>query len=228
MSLIVLTFFPTYNTSLVVMFMLGFGYVGRGICGYVWMSGFLDEKGLMVASGVVFFIDGLVLAFASIYFEFICKNWIYIIVTSLVGTGIVMVVILFFVEESPKWLYDKGHIKETKDLLTSIGRINGVLSKDEYYNNQLSYQSNIQKNQKQQNENYVSEFFKNPSNIQNFLCMLALNCAIPFSFNIFSYYLKYIPGSIFVNAMSSSFADSFGYLLVVVVLRCISTPQRGF
>ena len=44
-----------------------------------------------------------------------------------------MIVILFFTQKSPKWLLDNGHIDEAMEVLTSIGRINGVLSKDEVY-----------------------------------------------------------------------------------------------
>ena len=42
------------------------------------------------------------------------------------------------------------------------------------------------------------------------------------------FYLKYLPGSIFVNSGVSSLADAFGYLGSLVIAMRTDTPKQGF
>lgn len=128
LSLLILVLFPnSFEVGLTAMFGLGVGYAGRGICGYVWMSEFLTEKSLTLASGIIFFVDGLALAMGACYFWFISKDWVGLMMFSCIGTTIVMIVMFTCACKTPKWLQNKGHLDEANEVLTLIGRTNGTL-----------------------------------------------------------------------------------------------------
>ena len=75
----------------VMQFILGFSSAGRFGVGYVYMAEHWAIKDLSKATGIFLAIDALCLAFSSLYFEYISKNWIYL---SIVPTSFV---ILFFI-----------------------------------------------------------------------------------------------------------------------------------
>ena len=87
----------------------------------------------MIFWGIVFLIDGLCLTVASLYFWQISKNWMGVMYFACIGTGLVMLILLIFGCKSPKWLYTNGYVDEANEVLTLVGRTNGVLGKDEKF-----------------------------------------------------------------------------------------------
>lgn len=56
----------------------------------------------MIGTCIVFFIDGLVLAFSSVYFKYVSKDWRGLWCFATIGLGLVIVGMMF-VKESPKY-----------------------------------------------------------------------------------------------------------------------------
>lgn len=73
-----------------------------------------------------------------------------------------MIVILFFTQKSPKWLLDNGHIEEAMEVLTTIGRTNGVLSKDEVYQQSLKSK---EYDDQELSESFINDFWRDPVNL---------------------------------------------------------------
>ena len=109
------------------MFLIGIAMSGRAFVGYVWISESLRIRDTTRSTAFVMCIDSLGIFFAAIYFKFISKNWMYFYFVPLCVLTI-CIIILFTLEESPKFLYAKKKFDRLRKVLTVIGRKNGKLT----------------------------------------------------------------------------------------------------
>ena len=69
--------------------------------------------------------DCMTLIYASIYFKYLAKDSLYWEGFSALQNCVVLILAALFLPESPKWLYEKGHLKEAKKILIQIAYLNG-------------------------------------------------------------------------------------------------------
>lgn len=74
----------------------------------------------------------------------------------------------------------------------------------------------------------ASAFTSNPTNVKNLVVFTFAMLAVSHAFQLLAFYMKYLPGSIFINAYASSTADSFGYLACMFFATCIPKKKHGF
>ena len=68
--------------------------------------------------------------------------------------------------------------------------------------------------------NSFSKFFRSCLNLTNLVAFVYLLSVASFGFYVINFYLKYIPGNVYVNTMVSSISQSAsGYLSGVIVLK---------
>ena len=71
-------------------------------------------------------LDCMTMIYATIYFMFISQYSIYWEYFAVFQNLVALSLVLLYVPESPKWLYEKGRFKEAKDALMYLARRNGV------------------------------------------------------------------------------------------------------
>ena len=52
-----------------------------------------------------------------------------------------------------------------------------------------------------------------------------ISIAVNFNYMLINFYVKYIPGNIYVNNICISFADAFGNLVSLILLKFLSTKM---
>ena len=113
-------------------FFMGFAMGARVFVGYVWMTENMRLKDVPTCTALLFFIDSMGIFVASIYFKYIGKDW-----RIMFGFPALIlacdIVTLWYKEDSPKFYYSIGQYDRARDVLTTIGRTNGVLSQEQAY-----------------------------------------------------------------------------------------------
>ena len=127
-SLIILVS-ESLHLSLAMSFFMGFAMGARVFVGYVWMTENMRLKDVPTCTALLFFIDSMGIFVASIYFKYIGKDW-----RIMFGFPALIlacdIVTLRYKEDSPKFYYSIGQYDRARDVLTTIGRTNGVLSQE--------------------------------------------------------------------------------------------------
>ena len=103
----------------------GFFNGGRTIIGYCLMLDFSPKRYHSYLGSGWQIADGLILIWTTIYYQFISKNWVYIQLLGVTQGFFTMIIILFFVPESPTWLYEQKKFKECYEVFEKMAKING-------------------------------------------------------------------------------------------------------
>lgn len=111
-----------------MMVVQGVVMTGRCFVGYAWITECISLEDAPKITAGMFTFDALTIFFASLYFKYISKNWVYFYATPLAILALT-VALYFFLEETPKWLYAVGQYDRARGALTAIGRWNGKLDK---------------------------------------------------------------------------------------------------
>lgn len=205
------------RTAFFLMFLIGIAMSGRAFVGYVWMSESLQIQHTTRMTAFLFCIDSLGIFLAAIYFKYISKNWVYFYSTPLV--------ILFFaaiklclLEESPKFLYATKQYDRLRKVLTVIGRKNGKLAPDQTFNYQFQIEQEQAEDESKAEKTDIKEFAKTKQNVTNLIIFIILNISCNFIYYLINFYIKYIPGDIYLNQIINSVAESVanGPLSVIV------------
>ena len=61
-----------------------------------------------------------------LYYWVVSREWKYPIATACVIQGVLLIVGYFYLEESPKWLYENKRYQECYQVLKNTGKVNGV------------------------------------------------------------------------------------------------------
>lgn len=92
---------------IVLMFVAGFLSGGRMTVGYCFMVEMAPEKYAGMMGTVWDVSESVVYIILTVYFRYINKNWHYIIAFATILNFIAITLIVCFIPESPKWLYDQ-------------------------------------------------------------------------------------------------------------------------
>ena len=129
--------FQNENLLKVALAVGSFAAAGRVVIGFAYMQDFMREKGVNFATPFTFFIDGLVTAAAAAYFQYISKEWRWLMAGAAVPLFLATLS-LCCSSESIKYLHDTGaehpeRFDEIRDILTRIGHMNGKLKGSQRY-----------------------------------------------------------------------------------------------
>ena len=109
-----------------MVFMMGLGVGGRMFVGYVWCCEHMRIQDVAKSTAIMFFFDSLGIFNASIYFQYISKDWKMMFGIPCIFLS-VAIFLCFLQSETPKFYYGIGKYDMAREILTEIGRKNGVL-----------------------------------------------------------------------------------------------------
>lgn len=78
-------------------------------------------------TALMFCLDSLAILVSVIYFSYISKDWKYLFGAS-VTVSLLNIINVAKIPESPKFYFSQHDFSKTKQILTLIGRSNGILS----------------------------------------------------------------------------------------------------
>jgi hypothetical protein len=84
-------------------FAIGLDFGARVFVGYIYIMEFLTQEQAQLTSQLIGALDGLTLLFASVYFLWISRSWVYLYTYSVLVAAITLTMILKL-PESPSFL----------------------------------------------------------------------------------------------------------------------------
>ena len=108
-------------------FVHGLGRTGSVIIGYIIVTDIAPERTHAMLTAITSFSEGLVFIELTVYYRFISKHTSYTLYFNLVLTAICATLMLIFVPESPKWLYEQQRYQECHEIMEKVASVNGKL-----------------------------------------------------------------------------------------------------
>lgn len=128
------------NFSLCMVFFIGLAMGGRMFVGYVWMTEHMRIADVPKMTATLFFFDSLGIFVASIYFKHISKDWRFMFgFPAIILCGAIFACAMQ--TETPKFYYGIGKYDKAREILTIIGRTNGVLGPEQEYKKMFDKES---------------------------------------------------------------------------------------
>ena len=106
-------------------FIHGVSTAGRVTAGYCMMSDFSPKKYQSILGSLWNVSEGLVVIYLTIYFRYISPNWYWVEIFAISQGTICLLILIFLIPESPKWLYDNKKYKKCYECLQKIASYNG-------------------------------------------------------------------------------------------------------
>ena len=103
----------------------GFNSAGRMMVGYCFLMEFAPKKSTGWMSTVWNMHDSLTVVFTILFYRYLCSDWHYTLYWASLLQGITLFNIIFFIPESPKWLYDQKKWGELNKVMTYMAKRNG-------------------------------------------------------------------------------------------------------
>lgn len=114
------------------MFCLGMTFPGKNIIFYNYTMEVVDptKKQLVVTSQAL--CETSLIIPLSFYYQSISNNWVYVQYVSICMTLASFMFVIFWLEESPLFLYNKGLYAQARTSLSRMARFNGISMSEEY------------------------------------------------------------------------------------------------
>ena len=133
---------------------------------------------------------------------------------------------MFFVPESPRYLYAKKDWKNLRKVIRTIAKVNGSNMSHSYaIDEEVKLLTNSKKQRERkaieeqetevdlstgQSEFSVVTALKDSTIFINFIVVLVCFSVVSFNYYMISFYLKYVGGNIFINTLSSTVSECIG------------------
>ena len=133
---------------------------------------------------------------------------------------------MFFVPESPRYLYAKQDWKNLRKVIRTFAKVNGSNMSHSYaIDEEVKFLTSSKKQRQRkaieeqetevdlstgQNEFSVVTALKDSTIFINFIVVLVCFSVVSFNYYMISFYLKYVGGNIFINTLSSTVSECIG------------------
>ena len=111
--------------TIALFFLLGACTPGKLHISFVYLTELVPERYRTAVGTVILFSDASTMAWQTLYFRLVTKEWIYFQILSLVMNIIAVLGILFLIPESPKYQHAVGKIEECQKNMQYIAKVNG-------------------------------------------------------------------------------------------------------
>lgn len=177
----------------------------------------MQPKSKTVVVGTAEFIaEGFVFILITIFFKWICKQWHYILLPTVLF-GMLGTLFLYQQPESPKYLASTGQYDKARQSFNRIAEVNGlgkgvadkfVFPKEKSNPNSYLDDTGSEVETKADDPNHgsgeqemdgtkIRELCKHPRYCSNLFFSAVIWCALIINYYIVAFYLKYFPGDIF-------------------------------
>lgn len=195
-----------------LMFALGTTIPGIIAVSYVYTSELLSLEQQYTFDRLWVFFDGFANIIAVLGYMFITNNY-YFIVSAQASLALIATLLLLGVPESPLWLNRVNRNDDAKANFKVIMEQHAVQDHTE-----LLEAVEGEKEQEAQQPS-ITNLLQHPDHSVNFFVMMYSFCAELFSFALIQFYIKYLPGELFTNALSMFVAGLLGAFASVVGLK---------
>lgn len=86
----------------------GVSSAGKNLLGFVYCYEFLPESMHSIAGTIGCSLDGIVIVLTTLLYRYALRHWKTVVIIGLAQNAIGLVAHVFFVPESPKWLFETG------------------------------------------------------------------------------------------------------------------------
>jgi OCT family organic cation transporter-like MFS transporter 4/5 len=202
------------------MYIFGFFSLGRASVGYLYMQELLPTKQQTAVGTLLQVVNGSVSIIACFYFYFISKYWLWFEIFGF-STNVVVVVWLFWVPQSPKWLMSKKRYKEAKEVLKYIAMINNdggmvkeqIEAKVEGMVLQGEREDPNSNNEEKRLNGSLKDLIKIRRHVINLAILALVWTASAFNYYLINFLLKSIIGNVFLNTTVSSTSEMIAYIV---------------
>ncbi|TNV72651.1 hypothetical protein FGO68_gene4741 [Halteria grandinella] len=235
-------FTDNYNMACLFVFLIGFSVTGKQYVGWNYLLEMQPKSKSVVIGTACFIAEGFVFIAITIFFKWICKQWHYVLLPTVLF-GMLGSVFLYLQPESPKWLVSVGKYQEARKSLNKIAEVNGlgtnvadkfVFPKEKAHGN--AYLELIAEKEQKRSEaedemlaenggshdidgSQIRELCKNPRYCSNLFFSAVIWCALIINYYVVAFYLKYFPGDIFQNTFFMAVADIMSYAVSALVVK---------
>ena len=133
LSYVVILLLPYENWAIyTIICIFGFGgfiSAGRMMVGYCFLMEFAPKRYSGYLSTIWNIHDSLTTVWTILFYRYVNKNWHYTLYWCVILQSITIFNIIFFIPESPKWLYDQKKWGELHKVMTYMAMRNGKTMK---------------------------------------------------------------------------------------------------
>ncbi|TNV80292.1 hypothetical protein FGO68_gene6246 [Halteria grandinella] len=203
------------DLTLAMMLLFGFFSLGRASIGYIYMQELTPTKQQTVVGTLVQVGTGLVQILAAVYFAFISKQWQYY---QFLGwtLNLLVVISLYWIPESPKYLQSKRRFEECRESLQWIARVN--LSKESEEGrrakvSEIRFDNEVKEGsaEDQKLTGSLKDLIKIRRHFLNLLILIFVWMASAFNYFLINFRMKYLGGNIFVNIAVAASSEIVAY-----------------
>ena len=110
----------------VLLFVMGLCAAGRVSVGFLYVMEVIPTASRGFISFLLGSIDCMTMIYATVYFKYLTHDSIYWELFSGCQNILMLILVLYYLPESPRWLYEKGQYQKAKETLIMIANKNGV------------------------------------------------------------------------------------------------------
>lgn len=211
-------FSHSLNLSALYMVILGFAFPGKNIVGLNYLLEFTPMAYHTKFITTKMVCECMILYLMSKGFENVSRHWLWIHLSGLVATLLSLIIAVFIIPESPKFLYLKKRYSESRNILKYIARFNKSysLNNDDFLFD-TEYHSMTKKGKTEEIQPLLSRDVPIIEQCQelsdneyqwNLFKMVNIWTATVFASYLIMFQLKYLKGNIFHNTNSYAFSDA--------------------
>jgi MFS family permease len=213
---------------------------------YIYVTELSPQKAGIFCWGVINCTDIIALIPTSIYFLYIHNQWKYFYIAPIVIAWVTCPFI-FYIPESPKFLYEKGKYAELRKVIKRIARVNRVKMNEKYVIDRAVERAStinidIRKSIEAIGPNHeeveaekilheedfsILEELKKPIVTINLIICSILFIVATFNYYMINFYLKYAGGNLFWEVILSTISENIAYNVGSVIQSKIGT-KKGF